>query len=1112
MSLVASPQFATLEPHTSDLTGRTVLVNLDGARYALRPNLSDAELRRRLAPRAVDLERTFDARVDALRRSRNWSQHRAQRESGLGTTMRALLTAPLHASTVDAFAQAFLTLVTLEEALAADPVAALRARLVAEELAALGSEDDLVEIARLVRARLDEALIWPWLAGVVAAPPAFFGSERLARHYGTYETGDARDMMDAHAFVLDVSRANYNPTVFALIHRRLLLSVLDARSAGDLDFGLLTKLYAVAAPPMGARDPRRPKLARAYAGPLLDLYRQAHAADPHASQSTLAALPASYSRAMRRRTLPGSDPTFAWASSLPTHTQAWVALCRAHLASRGDSLLLNDDIVMGRRLLRYVEANPTLPAPADLCLPGAESHAQRMQHDILAKTGKTTRARYAQLLRGFFDTAVETAPRLVGGHRDGRYSNPLAAKELAVRDTRGASKLSSKLPLPQRFVRLCKEIITAPGPDGLPFHWPKRLHDDYFTPPGGGEVVWSPVRSHLFLLRLCVPIRRFQAQMLDSGFGDYWAFDTATRAWVRNTGPHAPRTEVAGAAQGLLRRMTDTQSGRQFTGLHITTNKTADRVAGFENPGYDIPFADEEVIDLFCRVRDFQEQYAAHARPITRADLPGQTVSDKLKSKLRPIFPLFRDLAHPQHPDLPVSDGRLNQFWLALLEAVEQRLWDDGVRNDDGTKVQLLGPPNHRGQRKPYYTGHSLRLSGVTRLLMAGLPLDIVSAIVGHSSIVMTLVYHKPSGEYIQQQIRDAEARLLDAERLEFEAILRGDPSGEVARKIIVANSEYAPEMLAEVQSSAWGTFDAFLCPNGATLCNEGGPLLEASGGRPKYGPVPGPARNCALCRFACTTPAHLPALVAQWNALMGRIRSLEGELTQKTAKRREAEAEAALARRTGGTPPDRRRVDRLNEAVDRLNEDIAVLSETLVALTTLIARAQERLAVWMEARRAMAHGAAEDEAKFPLILRGTMQDLEVSFRQVRDFELWSRICEDAEAYESIDPQLPAHKRARLLDAMLARNGHQPLMIALTEEQLVSVGNAAVAFLRTRLGAAGMVRAIDGDELLPDEVVEELGQLIHQQELAAAGQGLRALAPPVPAPMRRLPAAPSSVR
>lgn len=1087
MSTLATPpnspyQFAALVQHTSMLTGQQVYANLDPVQYGIRPALSDAALRDRLAPQHELLQRMFEKRIDALSPR---SRVRAAVRAGLASATRAVLVAPFEASTLKQFAVAFAAFDRLQRDFVSGPAVALAQYYSPDEIGLLGSHSEAERLSWQVLRRHNEALSALWLGGIIAAPPRFFEKDGLGPgSRGADERGvNLAHMIEQQAFALDVSKAPYSKSMFATIHRRLLLSLLDVKSARDLDLALLERLYRIADPPGAERH----DYARRTAGPLAKLYAAAHAANDQ-SASTRDESARKYRETSRRmmkraqlRTPPGKDPTFAWADSLPPHVQQWTTMCRQHLATDAVSLHLEDRIVTGRRVLNLVAADTTMPPPHELCLPDGFDRARALQTAFIDKTSETTRARYAQLLRDLFDTAVAMSPRLADGTQDGRYKNPFATRELTVVDRRGASRLSTKIPLPQRFVRLATEVITAADSAGTPFAWPRTLAPDYFVPTPGAPAVWSPVRSHLLLLRLLVPIRSFQARMLDSGFGDYWRFNSATAQWEVNRGPHAPSREGERPSRGLLKRMMDTMTGSHFNGLHITTNKTADREAAFANPGYDIPYAPAEVVELFCRVRDFQEQYAVDQGPITRDDV--KRVNPNLKSKLVPIYPLFRDLASATRPDLPPTQGRLTEFWADLLAEVEQRLERDGVRNDDGSPVRLTRKRKD-GARLPIYTGHSLRLSGVQRLLMAGLPLEVVSAIVGHSSVVMTLMYYKPSAAYIQDKLEEAEQRLLDAERREFEALLRNPASQDLAREMIVANNDFASDLLIRGPSAGWGALEAFLCPNGETMCDEGGPLLKASGGRQKFGPVPGGARNCALCRFACTTPAHLPALVAHWNALSGRVRMMDQQLEAKEARRRELEKTIQERRARGEVPSVHRRAQ-LDSDIERLQEDVAILGETLLATTKLIARVVERLKTW-EAARAARTGT-ESAPKFPLMLNGPLSGISVALEKVHDLELWDRICRDSEVYASVDASIPAEKRARLMDKLLHASGAAPLTLDIADSDLVAFGNAAVEWLRLRLGNDGWRRTLQGDAPLDAGLIDELRDhlAVHCEPVAA---------------------------
>src|SRR5258708_38571811 len=93
----------------------------------------------------------------------------------------------------------------------------------------------------------------------------------------------------------------------------------------------------------------------------------------------------------------------------------------------------------------------------------------------------------------------------------------------------------------------------------------------------GGAVLemWSPVRWVGLLVKLILPLRTFQARMLDSGEADTWHYDAG--AWTLNTNRLAQGSERRPLQQGVFRRSDPLADGETVsTVLYTNTNKTAD--------------------------------------------------------------------------------------------------------------------------------------------------------------------------------------------------------------------------------------------------------------------------------------------------------------------------------------------------------------------------------------------------------------------------------------------------------------------------------------------------------------------------------------------------------
>src|SRR5690606_9562085 len=106
-------------------------------------------------------------------------------------------------------------------------------------------------------------------------------------------------------------------------------------------------------------------------------------------------------------------------------------------------------------------------------------------------------------------------------------------------------------------------------------------------------------------------------------------------------------------------------------------------------------------------------------------------------------FPLFRLPAgrRGQVHGAPPSQRRRDQAWQELMLETERR-WNE--MNPD-RPIKIVKRQRDTGQ--PYgalYNLHGLRVTGLTRLFMSGVPIEILSKLVaGHAGLIMTLYYLK---------------------------------------------------------------------------------------------------------------------------------------------------------------------------------------------------------------------------------------------------------------------------------------------------------------------------------------------------------------------------------
>lgn len=631
--------------------------------------------------------------------------------------------------------------------------------------------------------------------------------------------------------------------------------------------------------------------------------------------------------------------------------------------------------------------------------------------------------------------------------------------------------------LPLRYIHELISII-----QGDDFAWPRTLSSDYFMwhDPRSGAFIktWSPVRSIGMLLKLHLPLRTFQVRMLDSGEGDSEMYDGTE--WRRNAGPLAPESK-ARIRRGFLRKMTDTTSGLQFTGLFVNTNKTADIFRSPKDFGYEIPWEHNEVIHLARFLVDWQVRFNPIRRPSRWDEMHDKGIlrthsKDMLRKRGEACF-LFRD-PKGAHPSEPIADSRMQSFWSMLLSELERRVVARGEALPDGTPIRFVRPlsEGQAGLPVPLFDLHSLRVALITAYAIeGGVPIQILSkCIAGHATILMTLYYTKPGPAYVSEEMARAQQRIEQTEQANYLRFLK---NAEIrnASPLVVANDSVALDALDGNEQSGWIIGDIGICPVGMGKCSVGGASTRGATVKVAFAPVPGGPKNCVRCRFFVTGPAFLGGLVAKFN-------SIGVQLMEASERLRKAE-ERVCGIENRADVEELRQLGRAYDRRDRILDEVDTIAYNWHACFALVQRCKAAL-------------KTTDRNGVSLVLAGDAGDLDAALLECSDFELYNSVCQVAAVYPNDNSVLPTLRRGRLIDAMLSRNGRRPVFATLSEEEALEVGNEFVNLLMARIGRVETVDLIEGRRMLESTGIEQyVDRLIAGQLVTQVHQGPTRMTP-----------------
>jgi len=298
------------------------------------------------------------------------------------------------------------------------------------------------------------------------------------------------------------------------------------------------------------------------------------------------------------------------------------------------------------------------------------------------------------------------------------------------------NSITSRKRIPSYIINTAKEILLEGN-----FDFNKKYQDENtqlrIFDDNGDKVYWHGLTIITYIL-LTLPIRNKQARWLDSGELDEFIIDFDNMAYIKNPNKYA----IKGRKKGCLQIEEDYFTNKKYFVLFINTNKTGKY--------YTIPYVPEELIQMIKEQIIWNQLHNTQlTKPIPAIEKNKKWNSYGITEDSCPLFlfPSFKNGIEIS----ATSESVLSTFYWYLMKETEQRILEN-----TGEKILLAKPllPNEN-RRKTVFDIHSLRVSGITSLIEAGVPIEIVSQFVaGHSSIAMTLYYNKNTPEEISESIQ----------------------------------------------------------------------------------------------------------------------------------------------------------------------------------------------------------------------------------------------------------------------------------------------------------------------------------------------------------------------
>ncbi len=544
--------------------------------------------------------------------------------------------------------------------------------------------------------------------------------------------------------------------------------------------------------------------------------------------------------------------------------------------------------------------------------------------------------------------------------------------------------------------------------------------------------VWSPVRFVALYSLLRYPLRGQQYLWLDSGETDaeiaVLDVEPGGIRWKKNTGPLVGKGTKKYRPQGVIQR-----GDNDFPKMYVTTNKT-----GRKDGGYEVDWVPEDLAYWFIVLRNWQSKYnpLSEPTPWLNVSMPSKTNRKILKARGTQTF-LFRTS----------SKGQPLITTTAFVETLPKLLYK--IQREGENLAEEVYDLQYRYSYSSIYTPHSLRVSLITAFIADGeAPIHLISKLVGHASLVMTIYYIKMGGEQIRRAMDETEKRAaqLAAER-QAEAI-RTQGLRPVRDQLIVTDGNRSL-IESDVPNSACVVFDCGICPMSAASCHIGGEFVEEGKVQNFYRPVEAGylgQKNCTRCRFFITGVPFLGGLVALANELSLEIFTESGRF-QKYAEEVDRLEQEYYDTCQANMPDTQQQLRK--RAVANMQQSGAKLDSFLtdfVAVNHYIQGCRKLI------KENSPNTGGDEEIR--LIAAGDLCEIGVAFEESKtQYHLLAEICQNATIYQSANPSRALPLIAQAIDRMAENNNLKPAMFRLADEEKLIVANELNRLLLKRLGS-----------------------------------------------------------
>jgi len=360
------------------------------------------------------------------------------------------------------------------------------------------------------------------------------------------------------------------------------------------------------------------------------------------------------------------------------------------------------------------------------------------------------------------------------------------------------------------------------------------------------------------------------------------------------------------------------------------------------------------------------------------------------------------------------------------MKEVEKEIYEE-----TGEKIVLTyETDNYRKQHKNVFDIHSLRVSGITNLIEAGVPVEVVSQFVaGHSSVVMTLYYNKNSMEEINKIIDDMYNNNKDKLLEDLEKLHSYE---DFERQLIPATNEFKRESFKILQDNKgyWNIGLSGIC---TVSCNELGRDDKC----------------CPKCKYWITGTPFLIGQTTELNDLMYKIRKKADKVKKLNTKYIETFSE------------------QIKGEIELLNDDIGyMISEWSIRYK------------FIEQSISLLNKKEISNEKLPSLINSN-NDLKLGIKNENNFGLSHNICNSSELIDVFENNEAQFELELFVNKILSHNDIEPFLFKLEREDSLKVSNLFAKYILENYNQNHIEELIEGKCKLEYSKINEIKKLIN---------------------------------